>query len=164
LANLQNCFYSRTAEKGSSRKPIFTGAKPYASGPGGERWHRSDRYTLLPQDVGVVDGYAGAALGPPWRSEGVERHIDQGAPHPIVTLRSPWSESTRYIFSGSCPTFDIHLPYKNLGFLYEGGSYPDPCEQRRSVLPVWYLVGTPLARKTGMRGPGTYPPPVPGSY
>ena len=66
--------------------------------------------------MGVVDGYAGVALGPPWRSEGVERHIDQGAPHPIVTLRSPWSESTRYIFSGSCPTFDVLLPYKNPGF------------------------------------------------
>jgi hypothetical protein len=64
--------------------------------------------------VGVVDGYAGA-LGP-GRSEGVEPPIDQGAPHPIVTLRSPWSESTRYIFSGNCPTFDVLLPYKNPGF------------------------------------------------
>jgi hypothetical protein len=110
-----NCLYSPSCREGVFSETHIHGGETLCIRTGGERWHRSDRYTLLPQDVGVVDGYAGAALGP-GRSEGVERHIDQGAPHPIVTLRSPWSESTRYIFSGSCPTFDVLLPYKNPGF------------------------------------------------
>jgi hypothetical protein len=103
--------------------------------------------------MGVVDVYAGAALGP-WPREGVECRTEQGAPHPTVLLGS-LLEVYAVLLTYFCPT-------KTQVFLQ--GWFLSGRARTKGVGTVWYLVRTPFAPLIGIRDHGTYRPSVPGIY